>query len=194
MRCSFSRSRTPACSPRSLARAQDFVDVEAEGEEAEEEDDDDDGLDLPQLSPPPALQSPHPALLSPQPVATPVTPAVAAIQVRPAQFPALRDTARLPCTRRHAARITASAYRPCYGPCDGSRTCSTSRCPRRHRRQLPSERPARTGWPRWSRRYRSSTSSPRSTACPTVRPAAQAGSRAWKRSWSCTSPTSEFGA
>lgn len=67
--------------------------MEAEGEAAEEEDDDDDGLDLPQLSPPPALQSPHPALLSPQPVATPVTPAVAAIQVRPARFPALSDTA-----------------------------------------------------------------------------------------------------
>jgi hypothetical protein len=134
----ISRAHTPVCSSRTLARAQDFVDVEARGEEAEDDDDDDDddddGLDLPQLSPPPALQSPHPTLLSPQPVATPVTPAVAALQVRPARFSGLRAAARLPCTRPHAAHITGSAYRPCDGPCDGSRTCSTSRCLRRHRR------------------------------------------------------------
>ena len=108
MRC-ISRSRTPGCSSRSLARAQDFVDVEAQGEEAgAEEDDDDDGLDLPRLSPPPALQSPapalqspqpallspQPALQSPQPVATPVTPVVAAVEVcAPPRHPPARSPA-----------------------------------------------------------------------------------------------------
>ena len=143
MRC-ISRSRTPGCSSRSLARAQDFVDVEAQGEEAgAEEEDDDDGLDLPRLSPPtalqspapalqsqqPALLSPQPALQSPQPVATPVTPVVAAVEV---------CAPHCPGTRPPAAQLTASAYRPCDGPCDGSRTCSISRCLRRHRWSLPS--------------------------------------------------------
>ena len=137
----------PGCSSRSLARAQDFVDVEAQGEEAgAEDDDDDDGLDLPRLSPPPALQSPapalqseqpallspQPALQSPQPVATPVTPVVAAVEGRPA------CSAPRPGTRPPAAQLTASACRPCDGPCDGSRTCSTSRCLRRRRWSLPS--------------------------------------------------------
>ena len=80
----ISRFRTPACSSRTLAWAQDFVDVEAEGEE-EEEEEEEDGLDLPQLSPPPT----HPVLqprADPQPLGTPVTPAVPAIQVRPVRF------------------------------------------------------------------------------------------------------------
>ena len=81
--------------------------MEAQGEEAgAEDDDDDDGLDLPRLSPPPALQSPapalqspqpallspQPALQSPQPVATPVTPAVAAVEVcAPPRHPPARS-------------------------------------------------------------------------------------------------------
>ena len=124
MRC-ISRSRTPGCSSRSLARAQDFVDVEAQGEEAgAEEDDDDDGLDLPRLSPPPALQSPapalqspqpallspQPALQSPQPVATPVTPVVAAVEVcAPAP-------ARPQPTSRHRPTDAAMAPAMAAGP------------------------------------------------------------------------------
>ena len=49
-----------------------------------------------------------------------------------------RRGAPRPGTRPPAAQLTASAYRRCDGPCDGSRTCSTSRCLRRHRSSLPS--------------------------------------------------------
>ena len=126
MRC-ISRSRTPGCSSRSLARAQDFVDVEAQGEEAGVEDDDnDDGLDLPRLSPPPALQSPapalqsqqpallspQPALQSPQPVATPVTPVVAAVEVcAPPWHPPARptDPAMAPAMAAGPARLHAAS-------------------------------------------------------------------------------------
>ena len=126
MRC-ISRSRTPGCSSRSLARAQDFVDVEAQGEEAgAEEEDDDDGLDLPRLSPPPALQSPapalqsqqpallspQPALQSPQPVATPVTPVVAAVEVcAPPRHPPARptDPAMAPAMAAGPARLHAAS-------------------------------------------------------------------------------------
>lgn len=73
-----SQSPTFTRSSRTLvARAQDFVDVEAVEEEAVGSDDDDD--DLPQLSPPPVLQP----RADPPPIATPVTPAVGDMQARP---------------------------------------------------------------------------------------------------------------